>query len=357
MKNSLFFIGLLFAFSFAACTPQEEADIHAKRRAAQADQVQRYMAKGQELRELARQRSKPVVETALITPEELKELLPKTLDTRLSATLLAEFDALTKSAQKESSAQAAERTFALLTEFRDQAASAARSAVSAQDFSAKINDLNQQYAPRLAALTNDEQNQHWGTPTEVVRKQSYRHLQETYRQLQKTIAQDYGLPCAQKAQPLLQQTADGYRLILSSASQEDLRQEVEQAGKKADENFAALTASYGDPLFTLEDEHASALRAKLIESHQKVEKQFEKLYGKEAVLQTRDIFEKYKNAVDAQLRQPVRLAQLQESLEAADTNYRKEMTALQVRLNGAMERKAASLRGINLSSNKVYGKK
>ena len=90
----------------------------------------------------------------------------------------------------------------------------------------------------------------------------------------------------------------------------------------------------------------------MIAAHQEIEGQFEKLYGKEAVLQTRDIFEKYKNGADALVRQPGRLSHKLEQLDALGAAYREQMTALQVRLNGELERKAAAARGMPLAAAK-----
>lgn len=352
MKTSLLLVPVLFSFCFFACTPPEE-DVHPKRRSSRADNLQRYMTKAQEVRALAQARSKPLVSGPLLPADALKESLPKTQDRRVSEQIFAQKNALQTSVREAAARRAGEKASAILNKFRDEAVQAARSSRSPQELSAKLNDLNAQYSKKLADFTQEEETLTWSRPDAEQSRFSRQVLKDGSRRLREGIARDYGPLCAQKAEPVLQKAADDYWLALSSVpTPEDAERELARVGDEADAAFASVVQAYGDPLVSFSETDAASLRARLIAAHQEIEAQFEKLYGKEAVLQTRDIFEKYKNGADALARQPGRLSQKQEQLDRLGAAYREEMTALQVRLNGELERKAAAARGMPLAAAK-----
>lgn len=352
MKTSLLLVPALVSFCLFACTPPEE-DVHPKRRSSRADNLQRYMTKAQEVRALAQARSKPLVHGPLIPSDSLKEYLPKTPDHRVSQQIFAQKNTLQAAVREAAARRAGEKASILLTQFRDDAVQAARSSQSPQELSARLQDLNAQYSKKLSDFTQEEQAQTWSRPDAEQSRFSRQVLRDGSRRLRESIARDYGSLCAQKAEPVLQKAADDYWLALSSVpTPEDAERELTRVGDEADAAFAAVVEEYGDPLTSFSEADAAALRARLIAAHQEIEAQFEKLYGKEAVLQTRDIFEKYKNGADALVHQPGRLSHKQEQLDTLGAAYREQMTALQVRLNGELERKAAAARGMPLAAAK-----
>ncbi len=352
MKTSRLLIPALVSFCFFACTPPEE-DVHPKRRSSRADNLQRYMTKAQEVRALAQARSKPLVSGPLIPSGSLKEYLPKTPDHRVSQQIVTQKNTLQAAVREAASRRAGEKASVLLTQFRDDAVQAALSSQSPQELSAKLQDLTAQYSQKLSDFTQEEEAQTWSRPDAEQSRFSRQVLRDGSRRLREGIARDYGSLCAQKAEPVLQKAADDYWLALSSVpTPEDAERELTRVGDEADAAFAAVVEEYGDPLTSFSEADAAALRARLIAAHQEIEGQFEKLYGKEAVLQTRDIFEKYKNGADALVRQPGRLSHKLEQLDALGAAYREQMTALQVRLNGELERKAAAARGMPLAAAK-----
>lgn len=352
MKTSLLLVPIFFSFCFFACTPPEE-DVHPKRRSSRADNLQRYVTKAQEVRALAQARSKPLVGGPLVPSDALKEALPKKPDHRVSEQIFTQKKALQSSVRAAAAHRAGEKASELLTQFRDEAVLAARASQSPQELSAKLNDLNARYSQKLSELAQEEEARTWSRPDAEQSRFSRQLLKDGSRRLHEAIARDYGPLCAQKAKPVLQKAADDYWLALSSVSTpEDAERELARVGDEADAAFAAVVEEYGDPLVAFSEPDAAALRARLIAAHQEIEAQFEKLYGKEAVLQTRDIFEKYKDGADALVRQSGRLSQKREQLDRLGAAYREQMTALQVRLNGELERKAAAARGIPLAAAK-----
>ena len=86
-------------------------------------------------------------------------------------------------------------------------------------------------------------------------------------------------------------------------------------------------------MVSLSEEDISSLRVRLIAAHQKVEKQFETLYGKEAVLQTREIFEPYLKGITPLFESKERISEKQKKLDELGEIYRQKMTQLQGHLN------------------------
>ena len=350
MKTPFAWMGLLFCLCVCACTPPED-EVHPKRRSARADNLQRYMNKAQHHRALAQARAKPLVERPLLPGDVLKEFLPQTHDLRISEPIALQKKALETSVKEAYARRAADQTSELITQFREEAVSAALSAQNPQELAARLNEVSASYSQKLAEFTQSQLQNSWAMADDSQSRLSRQALADAWEALLAAVSQDYGERCAQKTKPVLQKTADDYWLVLSSVTTpQELEQELARVAQQADLAFSAVAAEYGDPVLALSDSQAASLRARLIEAHQQVETQFEKLYGKEAVLQTRDIFEHYKNAADKLLHQPARLSQLQEKLFQAGETYRKEMTELQAQLNKSIERRAAEVRGIPLSA-------
>ena len=342
-------LACLVCLGLCACTPSEE-DVYPKRRSARADNVERYVHKARKFRALAQERSQPIVQDGLVQADVLKELLPPVQDVRLSTLVFAQKNALEAAVREHFARQTADATSALLAQFRDEAVQAALDAHTPQDFAAKLDEQTAVYSQKLADFSARQKALSWAAPDAEQRRESTQALQAAAAKMLDGISHDYGAVCAQKMEPVLQKMADDYALALSMVqNRDDLQRELKRVGQEADQGFDAVAAEFGDPIAALSEQQAVALRAKLIAAHQAVEKQFEQLYGKEAVLRTRDIFETYRDAANALVRKPARLSQMQADLARAGEKYRRDMAALQVQLNEKLEINAAKVRGTPLS--------
>nr|QGT50535.1 hypothetical protein Elusimicrob1349_0050 [uncultured Elusimicrobia bacterium] len=339
---------LLVAFAVlsgsCACTPPEE-DVHPKKRSSRSDNLKRYLPKAQELRALEQARSKPVVEGALVHSSALKEFLPKSPDTRISAAVSAQRVALQNAVREEFARRAAEKISVLLRQFEAEAVSSAQTAQTPQELAARVEELNAHYNGALTAVGQEENSRSWSLPDKGQSRLSKQDLQQVFKRLSAELERDYGAPCAKKAEPVLRAAADGYALVLSSVkTPEDLEEQFARVGREADEAFAQVAAQYGDPALILSAEDAASLKARMISAHQQVEQEFEKLYGKDAVLQARALFERYLNGAETLLAAPGRLSSATEQLDALNAAYREDMAALQVKLNEDLEQKLLAAR-------------
>ncbi len=328
----------------AACTPPEE-DVHPKKRSSRSDNLKRYMPMAQELRALAQARSKPVVDAPLLSAEALKEFLPQSPDTRISSAVAAQRVALANSVREEYARRASDKLAEILAHFKAEAVAGAKSAQTPQELAARVEELNARYAGLLAEVGKEESARGWTAADKGQSRLSKQDLQTVFKRLSAGVERDYGALCAKKTEPVLHKAADGYALVLSSVkTPEDMDAGFARVGKEADQAFAQICARYGDPALVLSPDAAAALKARMISAHQQVEQAFEKLYGKDAVLQTRGAFERYLAGAEKLLASPGRLSSAAERLEALNAAYREEMSALQVKLNEDLAQKLLAAR-------------
>lgn len=337
-------VGLAVLSGLCACTPPED-EVHPKKRSSRTDNLKRYVPKAQELRALAVARSKPVVEGSLVDTDVLKEFVSKPSAERISAAVSAQRDALQNAVREAASRRAAQKVSALAARFEEDASSAVQNAQTPAEMALRLDKLKKQLSDALAQLGEEEKARGWERADAEQSRLSRKDLQTVFRTLSQDIEKEYGAVCAKKIQPVLRKAADDYWLALSSVkTREDRDVEFARVGKEADAAFVRTVEQFGDPALSFSADDLSALKTRAISAHQKVETQFEKLYGKEAVLQARVLFERYLNGLEKLASEPGRLAELSERLEALNASYREDVTSLQVKLNGELEQKLLAAR-------------
>ena len=343
MKTYPLFLLVLLGCSLAACNPPEE-EVHPKRPSARNENLKRYVSKAQELRAQVEQRAKPIVNGPLLGEDVFTEFVAQAPKTDVSAYLLAQQKELQETVRSGAAQMAAEQIAQRLDEVKKETVAAVGEADSPQELANRLNQFAQRYQQELNEQAQQAQQETWALPTAKQSHQARANLRKEGEVLLEKIKMDYGETCAQKARPILAKAGDDYWLALSSVKQpEQLQQTLEKIGQEADENLTKVVQQYGDPMVKLSSENAATLRARLIEAHQNVEQQFEKLYGKKAVLKTREKFEPYLAKMDELLAAPGRLSEKKTHLEELGAQYRQQVTTLQVQLNDELEKKVSAL--------------
>ena len=335
------------ACCLTACAPSEE-DVQPKRRSSRDENLKRYMSKAQELRAQAQLRAKPIVSGPLLTGQDVKAVLPAVAKDTVLTYLQAQHQSLEDAVRAAAAKKAAESTTAVLGALDQEAAQAVSAAPSTQEAAAKLQEFSEKYSQALAKLAEEIKNESWATPSATQSQEARENLQKKEQDLLTQIKEDYGPSCADKVKPVLAKVGDEYWLALSSVKNpEEFNQTLAQISKDADERFEKTLTLYGDPKVDLPEEQAALLRSQLIANHQQTEQQFEKLYGKEAVLKSRAIFETYLKETDQLWTKKQRLSEMTARLEELGAAYRQQITALQVKLNDELEQKTLSLQAQN----------
>ena len=345
MKTPQFYVLVIatLTLGMVACTPAEE-DIHPKRRSSRSENLKRYVPKAQELRAQVQSRGKSIVNGPLLHSEQLESYISKMPETDISTFLKEHQRQLTESVRAVAAKQAATNTAKRLDEIRDEVISAAESADSPQNLAVQLKQFADQYRQALNTLAENVQQETWTVPTAEQSRAAHEELQISGEDFLTQLEDSFGNLCAQKARPVLAKAGDDYWLALSSIKQpEELQQALEKTGREADESLRETIKKYGDPKVSLTEQDIATLRAKLIEGHHAVEQQLEKLYGKQAVLKSRELFEPYLSGVDTVLKTEGRLSEKTAKLDELGNDYRQQVTALQVALNDELEKKISAL--------------
>ncbi len=339
IKTFSLFLICLTSYLLVACTPPEE-EVHPKRPSARNENLKRYMTKALALRAQVQLRTKPIVSGPLLTANDLKAFIPSLQPQAVSSYLSTQQQALQKVIQTETSHKIAQNAATRLDTLKQDLTTALEAAQSPQEMTEQFKNFEQRYVKELMDLANQVQQESWDIPTAQQSRTARENLKKAGQEFLKNITTDYGETCAKKIYPVLEKAGDDYWLTLSSLkNSEEIEQALHTIGQEADQSFEKIITEYGDPMITLSPEQVASLRAHLIEEHQQVEQTFEKLYGKEAVLKTRDIFEPYLLNVDKTLQQTGRLSHQTTQLEEFGEKYRQQITQLQVQLNDELEKK------------------
>ena len=171
--------------------------------------------------------------------------------------------------------------------------------------------------------------------------QARTHLQRRSGDFLSRLAFDYGEETAARCRPVLDGAVEQYLQALASAPDEEtLNADLARAEQQAAEQISLIVRQTGDPLGVTPETDISAWRAELIAAHQDLEKQVEKLYGKEAVLQMREVFNRYLDESAAALEENTRLSRKKRELEHLREHYADRLLELQARWNAARAERA-----------------
>lgn len=172
------------------------------------------------------------------------------------------------------------------------------------------------------------------TPDQGLLDNAKAYLSYQTEQYVAQIAQEYGAESAELMKPVFEKAVQDYVYAMASASnQESLQQKITEIVQQAQTQLQDINATHADPLASTEEEKITSLRAEMITIHQNLESYVESLYGKEAVLQTRKIFNEILDETGDTLRQNSRLSQKKQILENLNTSYRQKILDLQKKWN------------------------
>ena len=333
MKTNRFLLCCGCVLGLAACSPVEPStSAHAVEEEPAAVQEAAPAPLPAQLRSIVSER--------LLSPDVLKEFVSLPEEMRISTLFQASPHAATHSANRTAHIQRVlHHTKTTLKNLRRDMILSLHEASSSQEAARVLQASAQKYQAAFEALAQEENKTSWEeTPVSTTGYISPRELQTKTEQFLANIEQAYGPTCAQKLTPVVHKTVDDYRLILASSQKQDvIAQALQQTGQEADLALHKTLKQYADPMLSLSEQDISNVRARAIEAHQRIEKQFEKLYGKQAVLQTRPLFDPYLNGLEHLLHTPQRLSEKQQALEKLGDTYRQAMTAFQTRLNEEAE--------------------
>ncbi|MBR4356185.1 MAG: hypothetical protein IKP96_06465 [Elusimicrobiaceae bacterium] len=315
-----------------ACSPQQEDKISTE---PVVDEQTFQEVPAQTHTDFPNSRAEAIVNGPLLAPDDLREFLKWPVKTYLSDFLNIQNKAQPEAIRAANTQRIIQSTKEMLKKLRREAVVSLRQAESAQQAAQLLQEMSQLYAQGFSQLAKQEQTAVWTAPLPSPDDRISRsYLQQRARELLKRVKEEYGEVCALQSTPVINKAVDDTWLAISSSQEPSVvSKALAQTLQQADESFGTILQEYADPILSLSPRQIASLRVRLISSHQEIEKRMEALYGKEAVLKSRKMFEPYLKGVDDIFQTPQRLKQAQQKLNQLGETYRREMTDFQTQLN------------------------
>ena len=324
-------------FSAACSRPPDNSPSKFRR----DENLKKYVQQARDAAQRAEQRKQPLPVPALPDTAGLTNITPPP-DGNFLPAMFARNRRIMEKRLRETYGEMSAVALAELAEmYRSRAMTAARGAASPQELAQNLRQLqqwqNEQINAFIAARTTNTRLK----PDETLLSQARTHLQRRSGDFLSRLAFDYGEETAARCRPVLDGAVEQYLQALASAPDEEtLNADLARAEQQAAEQISLIVRQTGDPLGVTPETDISAWRAELIAAHQDLEKQVEKLYGKEAVLQTREVFNRYLDESAAALEENTRLSRKKRELEHLREHYADRLLELQARWNAARAERA-----------------
>ncbi len=340
MKTSRILLPSLL-LSLAACSPSGAADPVSVRPTREAS-VAHYVQKAKQNGRLARERKEPLVMRDPVDTARVKARPDGMFFPALPDEMTAVKKNLEERVRAEYGEGAAERAGAIILQYHKAASSAAKTAQNPAQMASSLKELDQKYQAELNAFLEQEAARVWVPPTQKQLDAARREMQTKNKQMRGEISRLYGPVCAEKAAPVLDRAVDAYMLALSGAkTREELDARGAQAVQASEAELSAVVERYGDPKGPMSEEDLFAMRADMIAAYQEVEARFERLYGKEAVLEIRPFFNQILKNAAAVGAADTRQSYKKEELARLNKIYREKLSSMQAGFTARLKKRRA----------------
>lgn len=234
---------------------------------------------------------------------------------------------------------AAARAGDFVLEYHQAVRSAAQKARTPAEVIGVLKELDQEYQKKLESFLQQESLRNWQVPTAVQLEAARKEMEKKKASMQKEISVLYGPVCAQHAQAVLDQATAVYMEALATAKTgAELQTRTQQAQQRLNAALQQIVQQYGDPKGAMSREELLAMRAEMINAYQAVEARFERLYGKEAALEIRPLFNQILKNAAAVGAADTRLSYKREELARLNKIYKQQLADMQTRFNERLKK-------------------
>ena len=330
MKKILFFV-LCISVSLAACVkPEEGASVEEKRQ----EKIKKYLSRAKEVNELDARRLKVL---DVPNPLDISHILNKGQSIRINS-LKKSFeenaDHIQEYLQQHYTDKITEDVTKLFEQYKQQARQAAQTAVSPWDLGAKLTSLKMSHDKEIDEFISKQTAMARLQPDEKLVEQTRDHLLQRCDAIMERIQRYYGNDTAATCQPILDQAVYDYTKALTGPSNEqELKTEIDNIIGKTQSKLDEILSASNDPMGVTSEETQKTIRHEMILAHQDFEKEIETLYGKNAVLQAREVFNHLLAETQKVMQTNMYLSHKKTLLEYLNTDYRKKILALQTQWN------------------------
>ena len=332
--NKIWIYALGISLCLSACVKPEEEPTNEQQRQAK---IEKYLQRAKTAGELDAQRTQALSVPVLVDVEHVNNEGQAVKIDFLTKAFKKNREFLQKYLEKNYKAHSTEEVMELLDQYKQQIRQATQEAVSPWDLGAKITSLKKNHDEKMPQFISEQTAMPRVVPDEELQGQTHEYLSRRCDEWVERIEFYYGMDTASACQPVLDQAVSDYIQALGSPiNDQELDQEIDKIVQKAQQQIDETLHSSDDPLGTTPPALQSSLRTEMIVAHQQLEQTIERLYGKEAVLQAREVFTNVRGEVEKILQTNMHLTQKKAALEQLNAEYKRQILALQANWNAAI---------------------
>ena len=302
--------------------------------AQQQTDIEEYLQRARRANELASEREKPLAIAPLIDTSRLTNVTQAPdLDF-----LKKSFERIRIGIQKHMQQSYEEKTKAALNQlterYKQQQQEMIEQSVSPADLAGKLKALEVQQNQAIQQFISEQEKILRLKPDQELVEKTMQRLVHRCQEYVDNMRVYYGNKTAEEIRPVFEKAVQDFTHAITSAPEEkDLDEQVNQILARTTEQIQQIVPQTADPMGSTPEEFIITVRSQMIEQHQKLEKEIERLYGKEPVLQSRHVFNRSLQDGGAILRENMRLSAKKAALERLNQQYADSMRSLQQQWN------------------------
>lgn len=341
MKTFILALALSMVF-LSACAPSEDSD---KKKTPREQSLENYLPHAKEFNRISKERAQPLAVSPLFDPSSLSNAARENLLVSLPQELKEMKARLERQVREAYGEEASRRAGDLILKYHKGALEAVKDAKSPVEVADKLIELDTQYQQHLQTFLQEEQAKTWVKPSPRQLERARVEMLARNEEILTDIRKYYGPIAAQKAKPALEQAVAEYLEVMETAKNlEEMDARTADISARSETRLQSVLDAFGDPLGVTSEEDIALMRAEMIAANQVIEKKIETLYGREATLQARKLFNGILEDATKVARTNTRVSYKREEINRLNKIYQDNMAKLQARFNKNLAEKAKPTR-------------
>ena len=335
-KNSFLFLLFVAGFFCACQRPDDGISAKTEREA----NIEKYVQKGQEVNRIQQERAAPLPWKAPINVSSLTQNSQNLEAGFLTALLTRNRQILECRLQETHGQKMADKLADTMNKYVSQVQEAARQNYAAEELGQHIKTILQAQTDEVRGLLDSQKNAGRLPPAQEMLDKTQQRLNRRAEDILTRIELYHGQTAVQESRAVLQRSIEDYIYAMASAKDDKvLDEKISLIAQNGEKEILQICEEKGDPLGITPEDLITSMRADMITTHQTLEKQIEILYGKDAVLQARKVFNQLLTECGQTLRENTRLSQKKTALNRLNEHYGQTLLSLQQQWNAELKQR------------------
>ena len=333
-KNSFLFLVLLVGF-LSAC--QRPDDGHASKTSREAN-LEKYMQKAQEVNRIKQEREDPLPWKAPINVASLTQNSQNLEEGFLTELLAHNRQILERRLQETHGQKLVSKLTDTMNKYVSQVQETAHKNYAADELAQQIKTILQAQTDEVQSFLNSQKNGGRLPPSQEILDKNQQRLNRRAEDILTRIELYHGQTAVRESRAVLQRSIEDYIYAMASAKDtKTLDEKIKFIAQNGEKEILQICQEKGDPLGVTPEDLITSMRADMITTHQVLEEQIETLYGKDAVLQARKVFNQLLTECGQTLRENTRLSQKKTALSRLNEHYGQTLLSMQQQWNAQLK--------------------